>query len=640
MPLVAKGCERSLLCQRLDESARHLASILDAPFLCCAFRRSCRPLWWKTNCTVSFRKIWPKPKKGSGMTKKVADLLVDVLAEAGVRRIYGVVGDSLNGITDSIRVKNNLEWIHVRHEEVAAFAAGAEAHLTKKLAVCAGSCGPGNMHLINGLYDCQRNRVPVLAIAAHIPSREIGSGYFQETDPKHLFAQCSHYCELVSDPEQMPRVLETAIQTAISKRGVSVIVLPGDVALKDAIIKGPRVRFHEPQSSVCPSDEELNVLAELLNRAEKITILGGAGCAGAHAELIAVAGKLQAPIVHALRGKEFIEYENPFDVGLTGLLGFSSGYHAMMNCEVLLMLGTDFPYRDFYPDDATIVQIDIRGEHLGRRSKLDFGFIGDTKTTLRALLPKLEQNSNQQHLKVSVEHYRKTRKGLDDLATANSNKGPIHPQYVARVIDKLAADDAVFTCDVGTPVIWAARYLTMNGKRRILGSFNHGSMANALPDAIGAQAAYPGRQVISMSGDGGFSMLMGDVITLKQEKLPVKVIIFKNESLAFVELEQRATGFLEFATDLQSPDFAKIAEGAGLLGLTVRTPDQVEPAIAQALKHDGPAVVEVFVSRQELSMPPTITLEQAKGFSLFMLKAVLNGRGDEIIDLARVNLLR
>jgi pyruvate dehydrogenase (quinone) len=312
----------------------------------------------------------------------------------------------------------------------------------------------------------------------------------------------------------------------------------------------------------------------------------------------------------------------------------------MMNCEVLLMTGTDFPYRDFYPKDATIVQIDVRGEHLGRRSKLDFGFIGDTKTTLRALLPKLNENPYQQHLKDSLEHYRKTRKGLDDLATADSNKGPIHPQYVARVIDKLATDDAVFTCDVGTPVIWSARYLTMNGKRRLLGSFNHGSMANAMPQAIGAQAAYPGRQVISLSGDGGFSMLMGDVITLKQQKLPVKVIIFKNESLAFVELEQRATGFIEFATDLQSPDFAKIAEGSGLLGLTARTPDQVEPMIAQALKHDGPAVVEVFVARQELAMPPTITLEQAKGFSLFMLKAVLNGRGDEIIDLARVNLLR
>src|ERR1700756_3083734 len=581
----------------------------------------------------------PKKRKVAAMSKKVADLLVDVLADAGVQRIYGVVGDSLNGITDSMRVKNNIEWVHVRHEEVGAFAAGAEAHLTGKLAVCAGSCGPGNMHLINGLYDCHRNRVPVLAIAAHIPSREIGSGYFQETDPKHLFAQCSYYCELASDPGQMPRILETAIQTAISKRGVAVIVLPGDVALKDAV-QGPRVRFHEPKSSVSPSDEELNILAELLNRSQKITILGGAGCAGAHAELMEVAGKLQAPIVHAFRGKEFIEYDNPFDVGMTGLLGFSSGYHAMMNCEVLLMLGTDFPYRDFYPKDATIVQIDLRGEHLGRRSKLDFGFIGDTKTTLRALLPKLQQNSYQKHLKDSVEHYRKTRKGLDDLAVGEPGRSPLHPQYVARVIDKLATEDAVFTCDVGTPVIWSARYLTMNGKRRLLGSFNHGSMANALPQAIGAQAAYPGRQVISLSGDGGFSMLMGDVITLKQEKLPVKVIIFKNESLAFVELEQKASGFLEFATDLQSPDFAKIAEGAGILGLTVRTPDQVEPLIAQALKHDGPAVVEVFVARQELAMPPTITLEQAKGFSLFMTKAVLNGRGDEIIDLAKVNLFR
>jgi pyruvate dehydrogenase (quinone) len=573
------------------------------------------------------------------MTKKVADLLVDVLAEAGVRRIYGVVGDSLNGITDSMRIKKSIDWVHVRHEEVGAFAAGAEAHLTGKLAVCAGSCGPGNMHLINGLYDCQRNRVPVLAIAAQIPSREIGSGYFQETDPKHIFAQCSHYVELVSEPEQMPRILETAIQTAISKRGVSVIVIPGDVALKDAVL-GPRVHFHEPKSTVCPSDEELNALAELLNKSQKVTILGGAGCAGAHAELIEVAGKLQSPIVHAYRGKEFIEYDNPFDVGMTGLLGFSSGYFAMMNCEVLLMLGTDFPYRDFYPKDATIVQIDLLGEHLGRRSKLDLGLIGDTKTTLRALLPKLKQNQYQKHLSDSVEHYRKTRKGLDELATENSSKASIHPQYVARVIDKLAADDAVFTCDVGTPVVWAARYLTMNGKRRLLGSFNHGSMANAMPQAIGAQAAYPSRQVISLSGDGGFSMLMGDVITLKHQNLPVKVIIFKNEALTFVELEQKAGGYLEYGTDLGSPDFAKIAEGSGLLGLTARTPDQVEPMIAQALKHDGPAVLEVFVSRQELSMPPTITLEQAKGFSLFMLKAVLSGRGDEIIDLAKVNLFR
>ena len=571
---------------------------------------------------------------------KVADVLVEVLEQAGVERIYGVTGDSLNGIADSIRRSKQIKWIHVRHEETAAFAAGAEAHLTGKLAVCAGSSGPGNMHLINGLYDCHRNRVPVLAIAAQIPSHEIGSGYFQETRPEHLFAQCSHYCELVSQPEQMPRVLEIAIQSALARRGVSVVALPGDVALRDAVDKGPRLHFPEPKPTVRPSEEEFKILAEILNRSKKITILGGAGCAGAHAELIELAGKLNAPIVHAMRGKEFIEYDNPFSVGMTGLLGFSSGYHAMMNCETLLMIGTDFPYQQFFPKNATIVQIDLRGEQLGRRTKVDFGFVGDTKTTLRGLLPKLEQNRDDHHLKESLEHYRKTRNGLDELATGDSGKKPIHPQYVARVLDQLAAEDAIFTCDVGTPTIWAARYLTMNGKRRLLGSFTHGSMANALPQAIGAQASYPGRQVITMSGDGGFAMLMGDVLTLRQHKLPIKIIVFKNDSLAFVELELKAAGVLGSGTDLHNPDFKKIAEGAGLIGLTAETPDQVAPMIAQALKHDGPALVEVLVSRQELSMPPTITYEEAKGFSLFMLQAVLNGRGDEIIDLARVNLLR
>src|SRR6201993_1956971 len=514
--------------------------------------------------------------------KTVAELLVDVLVDTGVERVYGVPGDSLNGITDSIRVRQNISWVGVRHEEAAAFAAGAEAHLTGKLAVCAGSCGPGNMHLINGLYDCQRSRVPVLAIAAQIPSREIGSGYFQETDPKHLFAQCSHYCELVSEPEQMPRVLEIAMQTAISKRGVAVIALPGDIALKHAVADGARLRFQEPTPMVCPSEEELNILADLLNRSNKITILGGAGCAGSHGELIELANKLQAPIVHALRGKEFIEYDNPFDVGMTGLLGFSSGYVAIMNSEVLLMIGTDFPYQEFFPKDATIVQIDLRGEQLGRRTKLDFGFVGDTKTTLRALLPKLEQNQHQQHLKDSREHYRKARKGLDDLATGNSNKRPIHPQYVASVLNQLAAEDAVFSCDVGTPTIWAARYLTMNGKRRLLGSFNHGSMANALPQAIGVQASHPGRQVITMSGDGGFSMLMGDVLSLRQLKLPVKVIVFKNDALAFVELEMKAAGLLGHGTELVNPDFVALARSAGMFGVRVEDPADLKKAVTEA----------------------------------------------------------
>ena len=572
--------------------------------------------------------------------KNVADLLVETLIARGVERIFGVAGDSLNGLTEAIRRREKMRWVHVRHEETAAFAAGAEAHLTGRLAVCAGSSGPGNLHLINGLYDCHRNRVPVVAIAAQIPSAEIGSGYFQETHPESLFAECSHYCELVSQPEQMPRALEIAIQTALSRRGVSVIVLPGDVALREAVEQEPRPHFPEPKPSVCPSEDEIAVLAKILNASAKTTILGGAGCAGAHAELIALAGKLKAPIVHAMRGKEFIEYDNPFDVGMTGLLGFSSGYHAMMNCDLLLMLGTDFPYRQFFPEKATIVQIDIRGEQLGRRAKVDHGFVGDTRTTLRALLPHLVEQQDDKHLVASVEHYRTARTDLDELASAGGATERSHPQYVARVLDELAADDAVFSCDVGTPTVWAARYLTMNGKRRLLGSFNHGSMANALPQAIGAQISHPGRQVVSMSGDGGLAMLLGDLLSLRQLELPVKVVVFRNDALAFVELEMKAAGLLDFATDLHNPDFAKMAEAAGLLGLRADTSDQVRPMIARALAHAGPALVEVLVHRHELAIPPTVSLEQVAGFGLFMLKAVLTGRGDDVIDLARVNLFR
>jgi pyruvate dehydrogenase (quinone) len=572
--------------------------------------------------------------------KRVADVLVDTLCAAGVKRVYGLVGDSLNGITDSIRPRKELEWIPVRHEETAAFAAGAEAHLTGQLTVCAGSCGPGNLHLINGLYDCHRSRVPVLAIAAQIPSAEIGSGYFQETHPEHLFAQCSHYCELVSQPEQMPRVFEIAMQTAIARRGVSVVAIPGDIALRHALEEGPRLHFPPPKPTVCPADDEIEQLAKVLNSAEKVTILAGAGCAGAHDELISVAGKLNAPIVHALRGKEFIEYDNPFDVGMTGLLGFSSGYFAMMACDTLLMIGTDFPYRDFFPKDATIVQIDIRGEQLGRRTKVDYGLVGDTKVTLQRLLPKLKQNGDDKHLRRSLDHYRKAREALDDLATEGNEPRGSHPQFVASQINDLASEDAIFTCDVGTPTIWASRYLKMNGKRRLLGSFIHGSMANAMPQAIGAQLAAKDRQVVAMSGDGGVSMLLGDLLTLHQLNLPVKVVVFRNDSLAFVELEMKATGFLDFGVELKNPDFAALARSAGILGLKAETAQDVRPMLQKAFKHDGPALVEAVVHRQELSMPPTIKLEQATGFGLFMLKAVLSGRGDELVDLAKVNLFR
>jgi pyruvate dehydrogenase (quinone) len=574
------------------------------------------------------------------MAKKVAEIFIETLVKAGVKRVYGVVGDSLNGLTDVIRRSKQIEWLHVRHEEVAAFAAGAESHLTGALAVCAGSCGPGNLHLINGLFDCHRNRVPVLAIAAQIPSHEIGSGYFQETHPEHLFKDCSYYCELVSQPEQMPRVLGIAMRTALTKRGVAVVVIPGDVALRECSAPALSLGIQDSDPILRPSDNELNQAAQILNGARKVTILGGAGCDGAHAELIAVAERLKAPIVHALRGKEFIEYDNPYDVGMTGLLGFSSGYHAMMNCDALLMLGTDFPYQQFYPRNAKIIQVDRLGDQIGRRTPVDLGLIGNVKDTLEVLTPLIQSKADHSYLDTCLNHYRNARKSLDDLAVGEPGRTPIHPQYVAKIMDELAAEDAVFTCDVGTPTVWAARYLHMNGKRRLLGSFSHGSMANALPQAIGVQASHPGRQVISLSGDGGLAMLLGDLLTLRQLKLPVKLVVFNNSSLGFVELEMKAAGLVDYGTDLVNPNFAKLAESADIFGIRVEKPEELRHAMTKALEHNGPALIEVLVNRQELSMPPTISLEQALGFSLYMIRAVLSGRGDEVIDLARTNLAR
>lgn len=574
------------------------------------------------------------------MAKKVGELFVEVLANSGVARVYGVAGDSLNGITDAIRVHEGIEWVGTRHEETAAFAAGAEAALTGRLAVCAGSCGPGNLHLINGLFDCQRNRVPILAIAAHIPSGEIGSNYFQETHPENLFRECSVYCELVSSPAQMPRTLEIAMQTAIAKQGVAVVVIPGDVALSDAVTPAPRITFRYRRSELLPAREDLNQLASELNAARRVTILAGAGCAAAHDELVAVAAKLQAPTVYALRGKEFLEHDNPFDVGMTGLLGFASGYVAMKDCDALLMVGTDFPYQQFYPKNARIFQIDLRAEQIGRRSRVDLGLAGGAKETLTALLPLLTQHEDKQHLQESLENYRRARLDLDALATGTPGQKLIHPQFLARTLNEVADDDAIFTADVGTPVIWAARYLKMNGRRRLLGSFNHGSMANALPQAIGAQKSHPTRQVITLSGDGGFSMLMGDLLSLRQLNLPVKLMIFNNGSLGFVELEMKASGFLDYGVELLNPDFSKIAEGAGVLGIHVEDAGEVRPALERALAHPGPALVDVCVNRQELAMPPSLKLDQILDFNLYLMKAILNGRGDAILDLAKSNILR
>jgi len=576
------------------------------------------------------------------MAKTVADQFVEVLTAAGVKRAYGIVGDSLNGITDAIRRHGKIEWVHVRHEEVAAFAAGAEAHLTGELAVCAGSCGPGNLHLINGLFDCHRSRVPVLAIAAHIPSAEIGSGYFQETHPQDLFRGCSHYCELVAGANQMPRVLEVAIREAVGRRGVSVVVIPGDVALQSAVDAPPpkAAGLLPPRPVVVPDKSDLDRLAALLNRDGRVSILCGSGCAGAHDELLALGERLQAPMVHALRGKEYVEWNNPYDVGMTGLIGFSSGYYAMLDCDVLLMLGTDFPYRQFYPQGSgvRIAQVDIRAESIGRRVPVDLGVVGDVKATLTALLPLLQQKHDGTHLAQAREHYAKARTALDQLAAPG--RGVIHPQQIAKAISDHAAEDTVFTCDVGLPTVWAARYLTMNGKRRLLGSFWHGSMANAMAQAIGAQAAFPGRQVISLSGDGGFTMLMGDVLSLVQLGLPVKVVVFNNGALGFIELEQKSTGFLPFGTEFKNPNFAAMAEAVGIRGIRLQDPGEVEADITAALAHDGPVLIDAVVNRTELAMPPAVTLEMAKGFTLYMVRAVMSGRGDELIDLARTNLWR
>ncbi|HWG62246.1 MAG TPA: ubiquinone-dependent pyruvate dehydrogenase [Streptosporangiaceae bacterium] len=572
------------------------------------------------------------------MASTVAEVMVATLKAAGVRRVYGLPGDSLNGFTDALRRDGDITWQHVRHEEAAGFAAAGEAALTGELAVCAGSCGPGNLHLINGLFDANRSRVPVLAIAAHIPREEIGGGYFQETHPERLFVECSVYCELVSIPEQLPRVLEMAMRAALARGGVAVVVVPGEMFLADAPASGDPLPIRATASVVRPDEESLAAAAQVLNNASRVTILAGAGCAGAHDQLIALADVLKAPMVHAFRGKEFVEYDNPYDVGMTGLIGFSSGYRAMEHCDALVMLGTDFPYRQFLPDRVPVIQVDVRGEQIGKRVPVQVPLVGTVKDTADALLPLLQVKSNRSHLDRMTKHYTRARAGLDRLARPGRGGGPLHPQHIAATVDKLAAADAVFTADVGTPCIWTARYVRMNGTRRLIGSFNHGSMANALPHAIGAQAVSPGRQVIALSGDGGLAMLLGELLTLRQMQLPVKIVLFNNGALSFVELEMKAAGIPTFGTDLLDPDFTGIARSAGLFGARVEKASELEEALRTALAHDGPALVDVRTARQELSLPPKLTYGQIKGFTLYATRTILSGQGSDLIELTRTNL--
>jgi len=573
------------------------------------------------------------------MAITVAEQFIRTLEAAGVQRIHGVVGDSLNALTDELRKRNKIQWIHYRHEEAAAFAAGAEAQLTGKLAVCAGSCGPGNMHLINGLYDAHRSNAPVLAIAAQIPSEQIGTSYFQETRPESLFRECSYYCETIASARQMPRILQTAIQHAIGLSGVAVVSMSGDVALEEVestVFEHPSFKNH---SKSRPTDLQLQQLAAILNGADKVTLLCGAGCIDAHDLLLDLAEKLASPTVHALRGKEHVQYDNPYDVGMTGLIGVASGFYAVKNCDVLVMLGTDFPYKEFYPEKNKIVQIDIRPERLGRRCKLDLGLTGAVNETIEALLPFLKQKTNREFLEDSQKRYQESRKNLDKRATAEYGK-LIHPEYLTKVISEQAQSDAIFTADVGTPTVWAARYLEMKAGQRLIGSFNHGSMASAMPQAIGAQLAFADRQVVSLSGDGGFSMLMGDILTIFQYNLPVKIVVYNNGSLGFVAMEMKVAGYPPFGTDLKNPNFAKMAEAIGIKGIRVENAEDVETAISDAFAHNGPVLVDVLTNPTELVMPPEINFEQAKGFSVYMLKQTLLGDGTEVWDTLKDNFLK
>ncbi|MFC6880547.1 pyruvate dehydrogenase [Actinomadura yumaensis] len=568
----------------------------------------------------------------------VADQFIEVLRQAGVRRIYGVVGDSLNPIVDAVRRTSGIEWVHVRNEEAGAFAAAAEAQVTGRLAVCAGSCGPGNTHLIQGLYDAHRSGAPVLALASHIPSTQIGSGYFQETHPERLFTECSHYCEMINGPEQMPRILRTAIQHAVGLRGVAVLTLPGDTASKDAARPTGRHDVLTEHGTVHPPADQVAQFARALNDARKVMLFCGSGVRNAHAEVMELAHRVLSPVGHALRGKEWIQYDNPFDVGMSGLLGYGACYEAMQEADLVVLLGTDFPYDPFLPGKHTI-QVDDDASRFGRRTPLELAVHGDVAQTLRLVLEKVEQKHDRAYLNEMLHRHAKALEGVVSAYTRDIDRHvPIHPEYVASVLDDVAADDAVFTVDTGMCNVWAARYLTPNGRRRVMGSFVHGSMANALPHAIGAQYAAPGRQVISLSGDGGLGMLLGELLTVRLHRLPVKILVFNNSSLGMVRLEMMVDGLPSYETDHESVDFAAIARGAGIESARVERPGDVRDALERALSAPGPYLLDVVTDPNALSIPPHITPQQVKGFALAAGKTVLTGGVGKMLDLARSNL--
>ncbi len=566
---------------------------------------------------------------------RVADVMVEVFAEAGAKRCYGVPGDTLNYFTDAVR-RSDLRWIHVRHEEAGAMAAGADALLTGELALCAGSCGPGSLHFINGVWESNRNRAPVVLIASQITRDELGFEFPQEVDFRAVYSAGTVFCEEIRTAAQARRMTAMAAQAALSRKGVAVLIVPVDVSRAQAPDE-PDFVVHRAAPVIRPSDSELDRIANALNDGHRITIYGGSGCADAHDQVIALAERLKAPVARTSRAKDFLAHNNPYDVGMTGVFGTKGGYHALTHCDTLLLLGCDFAWRQFYPERATIVQVDIDGAHLGRRHPINVAAVGDIGPTLDALLPRIRERTDRSFLDAAVNDARNAEAKLDRRAVAG--QPVIHPQYVAETIAAHAASDAIYTADGGSPMVWCLRHIPSTGANRTIVSLSHGTMANAMPQALGAQAAYPGRQVISFSGDGGLAMLLGDLLTTVQEKLPIKVVVFNNGSLGFVELEQKVEGLLDAYTNLQNPNFAAVAEAIGMWGRRVEKSDSVDEAVSAWLSATGPALLDVVVPRSELVMPPKIEPSQALGMALYSVKAILNGRVDDVIDLAKNALM-
>ncbi|QGM02347.1 ubiquinone-dependent pyruvate dehydrogenase [Stenotrophomonas maltophilia] len=571
------------------------------------------------------------------MSKRVAEIVVDALQQAGVRRCYGIVGDTLNHVTDAMH-GSDIAWVHVRHEEVAAFAAGADSLVSGELTACAGSCGPGGLHFINGIFESNRNRAPMVLVASQIVTSELGMEFPQEVDFKAVYGSCTVFCEQVHSAEQARRVVALACQAAISRRGVAVVILPADISEAEVKHDVP-FSVHYTQPVLRPSDAELQRIAELLGQGKRIGVYAGAGCQGAHAQLLELARRLQAPVAHTSRAKDFVEPDNPYNMGMTGIFGIESGFHTLMECDTLLLLGADFAWGQFYPDKATIIQVDRDGSHLGRRHPVNLGVVGDIAPTLDALLPMLPPREDSSFLDECIERRDKALKKREKEEQPGEGE-LIHPQHLTALLSKYATDDALFTADGGSPMVWVLRHIRVNGRRRTLTSLLHGTMANAMPQALGLQKAFPGRQVISLSGDGGLAMLLGDLLTAVQENLPIKVVVFNNGSLNFVELEQKVEGLLDNYTDLKNPDFGRLAEVIGFHGRTVTRSEDLEEAVQDFLAQRGPALLDVHTSRAELVMPPQIEAKQVAGTALYAAKAVLNGRFDDVKHLLVDNFLK